>query len=179
MLRHFRAAKLQISLFLLSLCLCPPFLCSYTRTCSEINKNMHPDGRAKRARSSAEEKTVPSHKPLFVWENASLPKLDHSVFDGTRCTSIKEIEGLTGSQIKALNPSICLFFFSAQSGAREGSEWERDYRGEIFREGNRQVVGSGRRGKQTTVAPWDRDEGDEMVEEQVSGSSREGKMEVE
>lgn len=78
--------------------------------------------------------------------------MDHSVFDGTRCTSIKEIEGLTGSQIKALNLSICLVF-SAQSGAREGSEWERDYRGEIFREGNRQVEGSGRRGKQTMVAP--------------------------
>lgn len=74
-----------------------------------------------------------------------MPKLDHSVFDGTRCTSIKEIEGLTASQIKALNLSICLVF--AQSGAGKGSEWERD-----FREGDRQVVGSGKTAKQTTVA---------------------------
>lgn len=62
-------------------------------------------------------KTVSSHTPLSECVNASLPKLDHSVFEGTKCTSIKEIEGLTDSQIKALNLSICLV--SAQSGAGE------------------------------------------------------------
>lgn len=102
---------------------------SYTHTCREINTNMHPDKHANTPKQHRG-KTVPSHKPLSVWANASLPKLDHSVFDGTRCTSIKEIEGLTASQIKALNLSICLV--SAQSGAGEGSERERDYRGEIL-----------------------------------------------
>lgn len=49
---------------------------------------------------------------------------------GVLGVSIKEIEGLTASQIKALNLSICLV--SPQSRAGEGSEWERDYRGEIL-----------------------------------------------
>ena len=83
--------------------------------------------------------------------DASLPKLDHSVFSGTTCTSIKEIEGLTASQIKALNLSICRV--PAQSGAGEGSEWERDNRGEGL--GGRQVVGSEKRGKRKTVAAED------------------------
>ncbi len=78
---------------------------------------------------SAEEK-LQSHKPVSVWTNASSPKLYHSVFDGTRCTSIKEIERLTASQIKALNLSICLV--SVLSRAGEKSERERDYRGEIL-----------------------------------------------
>lgn len=80
--------------------------------------------------NSTEEKL----QTLYVSVDASLPKLDHSVFIGTRCTSIKEIEGLTASQIKALNHSICLL--AAQSRAGKRSEWERDYREEReFREG--------------------------------------------
>lgn len=128
--RHFVLPN-DKSLFF-SLCLCPPSEAHYTHTCSEINKNMLPDKHANTLKQHRG-KTVPSHKPQSVWANASLPKLDHSVFDGTRCTSIKEIEGLTASQIKALNLSICLV--SAQSGAGEGSEWERDYRGEVLGRG--------------------------------------------
>lgn len=62
-------------------------------------------------------------------------------------TSVKEMEGLTASQMKALNLSIRLV--SAQSGAGERSEWEGDYREEIWG-GGRQVLGSGKRGKQRT-----------------------------
>lgn len=59
-----------------------------------------------------------------VCADARLPKLEHRVFDGTWCKSIKETEGLTGSQIKALNLSICVA--AAQSQAAKGSEWETD-----------------------------------------------------
>lgn len=72
--------------------------------------------------------SVLSHKRLFVWASASLPKLDHSVFDGTRCMSIKETEELTAGQIRALNLSICLD--AARSRAGEGVSGG-DYRDEI------------------------------------------------
>lgn len=83
--------------------------------------------------STGTEEELCHHKPRSLCANASSPKLDHSVFDGTRCTSIKEIERLTAGQIKALNLSICLV--SVLSGAGERSEWERDYRGEILGSG--------------------------------------------
>lgn len=59
-----------------------------------------------------------------------MSKLDHSVFDGTRCTRIKETEGLTAGQIKTLNPSICLVSAQRRAGQDRGSDWQRDYREE-------------------------------------------------
>lgn len=77
------------------------------------------------------------HKCLFVWASASSPKLDDSVFDGTRCTTIKETEELTAGQIRALNLSICLGTVRRAGRESPVSEWgsERasgaDYVGEI------------------------------------------------
>lgn len=72
---------------------------------------------------------LPLHKCLFVWASASAAKLDDSVFDGTRCTTIKETEELTAGQIRALNLSICLG--AAHRAGREPSErrrlWRRDF----------------------------------------------------
>lgn len=93
----------------------------HTYTCArrKIHQNMH---RNKHGNTLKQHRGRPvlSHKRPFVWAGASLPKLDHSVFDGTRCMSIKETEGLTAGQIKALNLSICQL--SVQSQGRAGEE---------------------------------------------------------
>lgn len=48
----------------------------------------------------------------------------------SRCMKIKETEGLTAGQIKAVNLSICLISVQSKGRAREGSE-RQDYKEEI------------------------------------------------
>lgn len=100
-------------------------------------------GEGGRAREKRKKTRLMPHKCLFVWASASSPKLDDSVFDGTRCTTIKETEELTAGQIRALNLSICLG--AARRAGRESraSErrrlWRRD-----FSEADRLLVWGGK-----------------------------------
>lgn len=80
-------------------------------------------GEGGRAREKRKKTRLMPHKCLFVWASASSPKLDDSVFDGTRCTTIKETEELTAGQIRALNLSICLG--AARRAGRESRLSER------------------------------------------------------
>lgn len=110
-------------------------------------------GEGGRAREKRKKTRLMPHKCLFVWASASSPKLDDSVFDGTRCTTIKETEELTAGQIRALNLSICLG--AARRAGRESRASERasggDYGGEISaRRTGCSYEGGRQRGRQTT-----------------------------
>lgn len=99
-------------------------------------------GEGGRAREKRKKTRLMPHKCLFVWASASSPKLDDSVFDGTRCTTIKETEELTAGQIRALNLSICLG--AARRAGRESRAerrrlWRRD-----FSEADRLLVWGGK-----------------------------------
>lgn len=109
----------------------------------------HTHTRGKAGREKGKKTRLLPHKRLFVWASASSPKLDDSVFDGTRCTTIKETEELTAGQIRALNLSICLG--AVHRAGQESRASCGDYGGEISarRTGCLYEVGR-QRGRQTT-----------------------------
>lgn len=72
-----------------------------------------------------------------------MPKLDHSVFDGTVSVTIKETEGLTAGQIKTLNLSICLVSVQSKAGQQRG-------------ETGREIIEKG--GGETGGRKWDKRE---------------------